>query len=266
MKLAWLTDIHLNFASPRAFDELCESIEDVDPDAVLIGGDIGEAFDVGFYLKALDARLQRPIYFVLGNHDFYGGAGIAEIRRQISILCEQNPRLSWLPACGVVPLSDRTALVGHDGWADGRFGDFLKSGVVLNDYRHIPDLTGLDTLTRLARLRELGDEAAAHLREYLGRALRVYRKVIVLTHVPPYREACWHEGAISNDHWLPHFSCQAAGEAIAEVVRRHPEHEILVLCGHTHSSGEVEILPNLRVWTGAAEYGRPRLQRVIELD
>lgn len=266
MRLAWLTDLHLNFASPRAFDELCEAVLAAEVDAVLIGGDIGEANDVVYYLKALDARLGRPIAFVLGNHDFYGGPGIAEVRRAVAALCGESPRLSWLPAAGVVPLTGRTALIGHDGWADGRLGDFRRSGVVLNDYRLIPDLTGLDTATRLARLHALGDEAADHLRTHLPAALGGFARVIVLTHAPPFREACWHEGAPSNDDWLPHFACGAMGAALVECLASRPDREALVLCGHTHHAGEAEILPNLRVWTGAAEYGRPRLGRVLEVD
>ena len=39
-----------------------------------------------------------------------------------------------------------------------------------------------------------------------------------------------------------------------------------VLCGHTHSAGEAQVLPNLRVLTGGAEYGRPELQRVLAVD
>ena len=36
-----------------------------------------------------------------------------------------------------------------------------------------------------------------------------------------------------------------------------------VLCGHTHSPGEAQVLPNLLVLTGGAEYGRPEVQRVL---
>ena len=45
-----------------------------------------------------------------------------------------------------------------------------------------------------------------------------------------------------------------------------PDRQMTVLCGHTHGSGEAKILPNLRVLTGGAVYGKPRVQRVIELE
>lgn len=35
--------------------------------------------------------------------------------------------------------------------------------------------------------------------------------------------------------------------------------DVLVLCGHTHGEGEALVLPNLRVQTGGADYGAPRI-------
>jgi predicted MPP superfamily phosphohydrolase len=40
---------------------------------------------------------------------------------------------------------------------------------------------------------------------------------------------------------------------------------MLVLCGHTHDGGELQVLKNLRVVTGPAEYGRPEFQRVLQI-
>jgi hypothetical protein len=41
---------------------------------------------------------------------------------------------------------------------------------------------------------------------------------------------------------------------------------LLVLCGHTHGSGEVQILDNLFVMTGGARYGEPAIQHVLNVD
>ena len=169
----------------------------------------------------------------------------------------------YLTQTGVVALTEETGLVGHDGWADGRLGDYARSEVLLNDYLLIEELSGLNMDDRLERLHALGDEAAAHFRALLPEALGRFRRLIVLTHVPPFREACWHRGRGSDDEWLPHFSCRAVGEVLAAAMVAHPECEMTVLCGHTHSPGEVHILPNIRVLTGGAEYGRPQLQRVL---
>lgn len=84
------------------------------------------------------------------------------------------------------------------------------------------------------------------------------------THVPPFKEACWHDGEISDDKWLPHFACKAVGNVLEKLMIEHPDRQMTVLCGHTHSSGRAEILPNLFVKTGGAEYGSPAIQEIIE--
>jgi hypothetical protein len=164
-----------------------------------------------------------------------------------------------------VTLAPDVALVGVDGWADGRFGDYARSPVMLNDYVLIADLAGLSRGARLARLKQLGDEEALRLEGPLAAALERHRRVIVGTHVPPFKEACWHEGRISDDSFLPHFTCRAVGEVLRRAALANPGRKIRVLCGHTHGAGTAEILPNLKVVTGGAEYGEPRVQGVIEL-
>jgi Icc protein len=87
-----------------------------------------------------------------------------------------------------------------------------------------------------------------------------------LTHVLPFRESCWHEGHISNDDYLPHFACRAVGDRLSAIVRDHTESRVRVFCGHTHSSGFARVLDNLEVFTGDAQYGEPRLQKILELE
>ena len=91
-------------------------------------------------------------------------------------------------------------------------------------------------------------------------------KVIVATHVPPFCEAAWHEGRPSSDDFLPFFACKAVGDVLLEAARSHPKCQILVLCGHTHDGGELQVLENLRVVTGPAEYGKPEIQQIIEVE
>jgi Icc-related predicted phosphoesterase len=263
MRLAWVTDVHLNFLRPAQRERFHETLAAASPDAVLVGGDTGEAHDVEAHLTALARRLERPVLFVLGNHDFYRGS-IQAVRARAEALTREDPFLRWLPAAGVVPLGADTALVGTDGWGDARLGNALHTPVLLNDFFHIEELTGLDVPARVERLRALGDESAARLRPRLAEALGRYRRVVVLTHVPPFREACWHEGTISHDDWLPFFTCAAVGEALREAMAARPEREMLVLCGHTHGEGVARVLPNLEVRTGGAEYGAPALQAVLD--
>lgn len=267
MKLAWLTDIHLNFLRPAALEAFLASLADIEADAFLLGGDIGEANDVALFLNQIDTAVQRPVYTVLGNHDFYRGT-IAGVRAKVRQLSAALPNLHYLPDAGVMPITDTSCLVGHDGWGDGRLGDYFGSDVMLNDFGLIGEFGGFwePKPERLAKLHALGDEAAAHLRAVLSDALTRFRHVIVLTYVPPFREACWHEGKLSDDNWLPFFTCKAVGDVLEEAMRNTPDRRMTVLCGHTHGSGEADILPNLRVLTGGAVYGKPSVQRVIEVE
>ena len=89
--------------------------------------------------------------------------------------------------------------------------------------------------------------------------------MLLATHVPPFREACWHEGQISDGEWLPHFTCKAVGDAILEIMRPATGRQLTVYCGHTHSPGICQPLPNVTVYTGGAIYGQPKVQQVIEL-
>jgi hypothetical protein len=263
-RFLWITDIHLNFVGQAGAANFLGELAAVEADGILLSGDIGEAPDVTLYLNALNSALGRPIYFVLGNHDFYRGT-IAGVRRKVEELCAACPNLCWLPLAGVVALTESTGLIGQDGWGDGHLGDYWGLAVHLNDWRFIGEFIGLDVAQRLDKLHALGDEAAAHFAAVLPEALARFRHLIVVTHVPPFREACWYDGRISDDDWLPHFTCKAVGDVLAQAMTAHPDRQMTVLCGHTHGAGEAQVLPNLRVLTGGAVYGKPALQRVLEL-
>ena len=265
VRVCWLTDLHLNMVSPGEVEKFAAGVVARRPDAVLIGGDTSESKDLIDQLARLARLLRVPVYFVLGNHDYYYGS-IEIVRQRIEALCAREPSLVYLSAANVATLSPQVGLVGHDGWADGRLADYFASSVMMNDDFLIAELIGLTRAARWERLKGLADEAAAHIRRVLPPALERFPRVILLTHVPPFREACWYAGEISNDDWLPHFTCQAVGEAIREVMHDFPTRQLTVLCGHTHGQGEARPLANVQVLTGGAVYGRPEIQRVFELD
>ena len=115
-------------------------------------------------------------------------------------------------------------------------------------------------------LAELGRRSATQLHQSLSAGIEQAERAICLTHVPPLREATWHEGKISDDHWLPWFACRATGEVLRATMAAHPGKRMLVLCGHTHSGGQCQVLPNLQVLTGGSEYHQPRVQRMIDAE
>lgn len=262
-KLLWTTDLHLDAAHKVQLQLFFNTLTTQNPEAILIGGDISNNGEQSLLrLKKIADDFKKPVYFVLGNHDFYHGS-IYAIRKKASALAKQTPDLIYLTDSDLIEISPSIALIGHDGWYDGRAGDFINSYVQLNDYLLVDELKNLSQAARLSKLNELGDEAGEYLKKALSEAFKRYPKVILLTHVPPFLASCVHEGLMCDIHWGPHFVSQVTGEALVAIAAQYPDRQLLVLCGHTHAGADVKILPNLRVLTGASELGAPIFQATI---
>lgn len=92
------------------------------------------------------------------------------------------------------------------------------------------------------------------------------KKIVIATHVPPWRQNSVYKGEISDDSWLPNFSSKIMGDAILSISEENPSVKFEVLCGHSH--GDAEYSPNgsIRSRTGFSEYGRPwNSLKIIEL-
>jgi 3',5'-cyclic-AMP phosphodiesterase len=264
MKIAWLSDIHLEFPEPEGLDRFYARLEKAAADGILISGDIGQSHSVFEYLRELQVAAKCPVYYVLGNHDYYYGS-IASVRAE-ALRMRSSKTIRWLSANDVIPLTKIVCCIGHDGWGDSRNGDYACSSVRLNDFELISELEGLTSDYKRRKLMSLGDEAAAHIEKVLPEALAEFQHVVVVTHVPPFTQAAWWLGKPSAPDWQPFFSCKAVGDVLLKFMKAHPEKQMTVLCGHTHGSGNAKILPNLMVHTAGAQYGSPRIQKVFEWE
>jgi predicted MPP superfamily phosphohydrolase len=265
-KLAWLTDPHLNFLDSEDRSLLYQEIVNSNCDALLLSGDIAEASSVVKILKEMETHIQKNIYFVLGNHDYYRG-DVKTVQEAMLALTNKHEYLFWLPVAGLQKLNADTILVGQDGWADGRLGNYQNSRVVLNDSRLIVDLFQANILGKyklLEKMQQLADQDAKQLENDLLEALLLNpKKIIVVTHVPPFRESCRYNGLISDDDWLPFFSSKVTGDVLMGFASNNPSIEFLILCGHTHGKADFSPLNNLIIKTGHAEYGKPEIQELI---
>ncbi|MDZ4819911.1 MAG: metallophosphoesterase, partial [Planctomycetota bacterium] len=170
-RLAWLTDLHFNFLPYQKVDEFLDRILRLEVDGVVITGDISEAHDLAGVLSHMDDRLGCPLYFVLGNHDFYHGS-IHAVRDTVSGLATVRANLHYLTAAmEPIELTPRAAIVGHDGWADARIGDYERSLIMMNDYKLIAELSHMTKQQRWPLLQVLGDAAAEHIQLVLPPAL-----------------------------------------------------------------------------------------------
>lgn len=70
-KLIFISDVHLGSNPKQHLVHICETIKALDYDALLIGGDLfdSSAFQTEDLTPLLS--LDKPIYFVTGNHEFY---------------------------------------------------------------------------------------------------------------------------------------------------------------------------------------------------
>jgi predicted phosphohydrolase len=259
----WITDCHLDRASPAAIERFHGKVRESAADAVIVTGDVSNAGRLVADLQRLADAARAPIWFVLGNHDHYG-ASVGTVRDTVLALGEANPAIRWLPPAGVVELETDVVLVGVDGWADGRHGDPLRTPLVLNDDRLIAELAAQESRTaKLAVKRILADADADRLTALLDRAADTApRQVIVATHVPPFVEALRPGSREAGPDWLPLLVCGATGAVLRRFAENHPAIDLLVLAGHSHRACDARIAPNLRVRVGEARYGEPRVATI----
>lgn len=287
MKLAWLTDIHLDHLWPRDMrDEqvvdtperivdFCSTLLEQEFDAVVISGDISLAdhkyidnffITTEYCIKYLADTLQKPIYFVLGNHDYYFGS-INKTRAKMVQLSEAFHDIKWLTNGYIIELTPEVGLLGHDGWYDLRNGTLCQH-YIMSEFEYVEEFRGYREDWNVAKklCQELADDAADYFKEVIPDALKVFNKLIVVTHVPPFAEVSKYRGKPTDDDHLPFYSSKAVGDALIEVAKTHPNKEIIVLSGHTHGFAEFQALPNLKSVVCSSWYGAPALQKIIDLS
>jgi len=132
MKVAWGTDVHFDFIQTEDVRRYCERISQHDVDAVLLGGDIAMADDVTDWVRFVASEVRRPVYFVLGNHDYYAGRIAAVRGRMLGDLGGAH----WLPAAGAVRLTANTVLVGHAYAPEGKPVTELVTGLRVGQLRY----------------------------------------------------------------------------------------------------------------------------------
>src|SRR5215207_5740956 len=121
IKIAWATDIHLDRLLERDYLEYKEYLRELNPDCLVISGDVAEGEFVCKSLRDFNDSFDFPIYFVLGNHDFYFSS-FAQVEQNVRELVKKSANLYWLSESGIVELNDSTALIGIEGWGDAGNG------------------------------------------------------------------------------------------------------------------------------------------------
>jgi len=266
MKLAWVTDPHLNFLGIESIRSFCDDLKNHDSDAVVITGDIAEATSIELCLSLLGTLVKKPIYFVLGNHDFYHGS-VGDVRCTVSRLVDKYDNLFWMNKYPWQELLPNVGIVGADGWYDCRSGSFITSPFVLSDFRLIQEYkdTYLSKEDILIVSNEILQPSLQHTAQFLDEALNKYDHVFFITHVPPFTQLSRYKDGPSESDALPFFSCVSLGEVILDAKEKHPNKTITILAGHTHFSAELHV-DNMHGYVASAEYGFPAVYKTITVE
>lgn len=269
MRYTWITDIHLNFLGESRRAEFYAKLAHDKSNIILLSGDIAEAPSVCRLLDEMALQVKKKIYYVLGNHDYYRGS-IAEIRHDVHKLSISRRNLIFLTMSPSTNLSPDTFLLGVDGWADAQYGDYDNSKVALNDQFLIEDLKAAWCKGRPALKQKMIDMASHDTEQLLFKLKSTVKhkpkRILIVTHIPPFRETCLHEGMISDDNFLPFFGNKTMGDMLLQFAERNKKIKLAVLCGHTHSKAQYFPLLNLSVYAGHAEYHHPDSQGTFELE
>ncbi len=265
-RIAWTTDIHLDRLTERDYAEYKEYLIELNPDCLIISGDIAEGKVVCRSLKDFDESFDFPIYFVLGNHDFYFGS-FAKVEESIRNLVKKSKKLHWLTESGIIELNDSTALIGVEGWGDAKNGNLNLSEGAARDILAIEDYKGLNREEIKLFLNEKGEKYAEMLKPVLLKAVEKFEKVILVTHVPPFVDVCLDRSLrICGEFKLPFYTCKTIGDMILEVMSENPACKMTVLCGHTHEKADAQILENMRVRVKESGYGSWWDATLVDLD
>jgi len=276
MKLAWATDIHLDCVSDvfEAVRRLKESSDRCE--SFVISGDISISPMLISHLQALDDILDVPVYFVLGNHDYYL-SNIEMTRRKVSDACRNFTYVRYLGALQHIKLENRVSMVGSDGWYDGHNGNPFASQFVMNDWIKIENFLPaikstfggkmIDKNVVLGIARELSASSASKVVSGIKSCINFSEHIIIVTHVPPFAQSCVSskfEGADSREV-TPWYTSKIMGDTILSAARAYPNKKFTVLSGHTHGNFEGNILNNLTVKVGKSEYGNPSVAGFIDI-
>jgi len=276
MKLDWITDPHLDhLRGAEALIKFVDKLHGRGSDALLITGDIAESQTLYDFLGILSGAYRRPIYFVLGNHDYYGN-WMKATHERVRAVCKSVPDgiLNWLTDFREpIKLDRHTAIIGHDGFYDGQLGLGAGTDLGMTDFRMGKGIFDLakslafgsshlfDLLLKLAQAS--ADHIENQIRKYIHPPIK---RVLILTHVPPFHEASYFRGKPSDQRSVPFYVNKVLGDMLRKVALEYPKIEFEVFAGHTHGKRHYQAEKNLNVFVGAARYERqPTFQTTIEV-
>ncbi len=273
LKVHLLSDLHLEFSKwPRAFD-----INAIDADVTVLAGDIS----VGLAGLEWALRIERPVVYVMGNHEFYGQRPMSELWEkarkkvagtQIRLLENESTEINGVRFLGSTLWTD-FCLYGSD--AQQEMMQHALDGV--SDFQAI-NIEQHGTA--------IWDEMAGYMR-HSGKQLTPARVAELYSESVEFLEAALHDKGTSPapktvvvTHFAPHPQCippQFEGSDlspafVSDLSRLVRQKQIDAWCfGHTHGSldltleGQCRLVSNQRGYPGEITDGSFQPDFVFEI-
>jgi len=259
----WYTDLHLNRLLPWTLYNLIQNIIKENPSGIFLTGDISNGTFTCFHLKLLAYFVKCPIYFVLGNHDYYL-TGLEEQHKKIRAMCAKYPNLIWVTDNDPIALNEDVILVGAEGWYDARIGNpkhlkLAADWLMIKDFRKLPSMK-----ERVIEFAKVADKSSRLLETKLTAALeQTHKSVFILTHFPPWREATRFKGSILEKYFIPYNVNLGMGQVIEKIMANVTNKNVTVLSGHTHEPEFIRVSKNINCQVGAAnQLSAPNSQKI----
>lgn len=262
-KLLWMSDLHMDLAIHAYRRKILIDLQTAEFDAAVITGDTASSQFIEQHLLSIASACNpRPVYLVLGNHDFYGSS-IDHTREKVRAICSKISNLHHLQDLGPVWLNKHTALIGHHGWADARCGWGERTYVRNPDHWCIDDFRSLNKSERFELMALLGKNSSISIRSNLQSVVRRAKQLIIATHVPPFETSVIYDGKPCGPCHSAHFVNSNMGGMLIGTARNNPNTQFTVVSGHTHSHVHESILRNLESRVASAKKGKPSIQDIL---
>lgn len=255
--IIWLTDLHFNFIPSFKSEDFLYLLQHKKPEGIIISGDIAANNRTFYYLNLIKSYVNAPIYFVLGNHDFYGSS-FEDMKKNASNLGEG---FHYLTNEDVLELNPMVGLVGDDGWYDARWRDPITNIVFLADFLRINNFFFLSQQEKLALCREMALVSVQNVRKKLSKAFKKYDKVYFVTHFPPWPD----NSSIFSTFWRPYNSSKIMADMLLDLMKDLNNKDLIILSGHNHKYRDERITSNIRLKTGGVRVLFPKIHEVIYL-
>ena len=252
-KFVWLSDTHLSMSIlPAMKRRFIDRITSIDADGLVITGDISNGLWLESDLRYLAVHHPKPIYFVLGNHDYYW-RHMGSVHEDVRRLCKEFPNLVWLTESDPVMLDEDVALVGHEGWFDANCGDRDATAWAVDRLLNLDFWRMRDHVDQVYEWRNMAKTSALAIEEKIEKIRERASMVYVATHFPPWKEASRADGKIFESLWHAYNTNVTLGESLLKIAQKS-KLQINVLAGHTHLSCNLAVRKNLNCRVAPASY------------